>query len=391
MRRKILYTLLITVLTGSVFSCKKLVSLDLPPKPVVNTEEDWVMLGRNLQRQHYINYNINPPLDIVWKKRIKSVIADHPLAFANVIFAPTVSGVLYTVDYFTGEGRGSGKLGPGLQNVPTIYKNEIYAGITLGNETLVGFNIRDGKKELSRSYPHITTTPAIADDKIFFGTDRNLFFCSNTYSGESIWQYQTKAGVQSSPAIQLSSVIFGDDRGWLYSLESSSGIEFWKIQLDGSVFSHPVLDDSVIYVGTNTGTMYAVKIKNGDIIWKKTFAGAIFSSPALFKNILYFGNNAHDVIAIHKKNGELVWKFKTNGIVNTVPLPTPSFLYITSWDRNLYVLDRYSGELIFKHPLDSPAKSSPIIYRDYLLIHTANRDLIAFANEKFVQEWRARR
>lgn len=391
MRRTFRFSFLLFAVFISAAGCKKLVKLDLPPEPAINMEQEWIMLGRNPQRQHFVHHNIPPPLDIVWSKRVKSVIADHPLAMGNIIFAPTVSGVMYVVDYNTGEGIGSGKLGPSIERAPSIYHNILYAGLTLGPETLVGWDIRKGGKEISRNYPHITTSPTVLEDKLYFGTDRNLFFCVNFYSGEMIWNYNTAAAVHSSPAFNLPEVIFGDDHGWFYSLEASSGIEMWKIQLDGSILSHPVIDDSVAYVGTVNGKMYAILLKNGDIAWEQSFDGAIYSSPALYQNMIYFGNNAHDVIALHKKTGELVWKFNTDGIVNTVPLPSPDYIYVTSWDRNLYVLDRYSGKLIFKQGLGYAPKSSPIIYRDYLLIQTANDQLIAFANEKFVEEWRKQR
>lgn len=384
-----IFTLLLLVAVGN--ACNTVLKLDLPPRPVVNIEEEWVMLGRNPQRQHFIKHNVSPPLDVVWRKSVKSVIADHPLAFGNIILAPTISGSMYVVDYNTGEGISSGKLGPSIQSAPSIYHNFLYAGLTLGEQTLVGYDIKKGVKEINKNYPHITTSPTVIDDKIYFGTDRNLFFCANFYSGESIWNYRTEAAIQSSPAFQSSAVIFGDDHGWLYALEMSSGIELWKIQLEGGIFSYPVVDDSLAYVAAVSGKVYAVNIKNGAIVWEQSLAGAVFSSPALYQNVLYLGNNAHEVVALLKTTGEIIWKFKTGGIVNTVPLPSPDYLYVTSWDKNLYVLDRYSGKLIFQFELRAPSKSSPIIYRDYLLIHTANQELIALSNEKFVQEWRARR
>ena len=391
MKKNLLYALIFLLAAAAGSACNRIMRLDLPPRPVVNIEEEWVMLGRNPQRQHFIKHNISPPLGVVWRKTVKSVIADHPLAFGNVILAPTVSGQMYVIDYYTGQSMGSGKLGPSIQSAPSLYHNLLYAGLTLGEQTLVAYDVRKGEKELNKSYPHITTSPTVVEDKIYFGTDRNLFFCANFYSGESIWNYRTEAAIQSSPAFQSSSVIFGDDHGWLYSLEASSGIELWKIQLEGGIFSHPVVDDSLVYVGAVSGIVYAVNINNGAIVWKQPLTGAIFSSPALYQNVLYLGNNAHEVVALHKTTGEIIWKFKTRGIVNTVPLPTPDYLYVTSWDKSLYVLDRYSGKLIFQFELRSPSKSSPIIYRDYLLIHTANQELIALSNEKFVEEWRARR
>lgn len=368
-----------------VIGCSGLVSLKLPPQTEETGNISWTMLGGNLAHQHYSVKNIAPPFAVVWEKRVKSVVTDHPLALGDYIFAPTQSGMLYTVDYQTGQGVGSGKLGPAVEHSPSIHESNIYAGLVLGKKTLVGYSLRDASPNLAEAYPHISTSPIIWDNKIYFGTEGSKFFCVNLHSGNKIWDYKTDAPIRSSPALHEQWVIFGDDGGTVHAVDAETGTKLWATELKSHIFSHPVLDDSVAYVGTVAGKMYALNIENGDIIWVHSFDGAIYSSPSLFKNILYLGNNNHEVVALHKSTGELIWKFKTEGIVNTVPLASPDYVYVTSWDRNLYVLNRFTGQLVYQYTLKKPAKSSPIIYRDYLLVQTANDDLIALANEKFVE------
>lgn len=368
--------------------CQNLVNLRLPPPPETSMEKDWMMLGRNLQRQHFTLQDIVPPLEMVWQKKVKSVVADHPLALGDIIFAPAVNGFMYLVDYQSGEGITTIKLGPSLKNVPAIYQNTMYAGLTLGTETLLRFDLQSGERVLSREYPHITTSPLVVENKLYFGTNRNLFFCANRTSGSLVWEYATSAPVSSSPALSGIEVVFGDDQGWLYALDAGSGAEVWKLRLEGSIFSHPVLDDSLAYLGTTAGKLYGIDLQDGQVRWMQSFPGSFYGSAALFDDVLYVGNNAHEVVALDKRSGEIIWKFRTGGIVNTTPLPSPGYLYLTSWDKNLYVLDRHSGELAFTFPLKHAPKSSPVIYRDLLLIHTANDALIALANEKIVENWR---
>lgn len=368
--------------------CKTLISLTLPPATEMNMEEEWVMLGRNFQRQHFNRYDIAPPLKMVWQKKVKSVVANHPLARGKVIFAPAVNGFMYLVDYQTGEGITTIKLGPSLKGVPSIYQNTLYAGLTLGPETLLRLDLKSGEREWLHDYPHITTSPLVLEDKLYFGTNRNTFFCADRISGIPIWEYLCTAPVSSSAALAGMSVIFGDEKGWLYALDALSGAERWKIRLEGSIFSHPVVDDSLAYLGTVAGKFYGIDLQDGRVRWMHSSPGSFYSSAALFEKALYVGNNAHELLALDKHSGALLWKFKTRGIVNTTPLPSPHYLYFTSWDKNLYMLERQSGELVFSLPLKHPPKSSPIIYRDLLLIHTANDALIALANEKIVENWR---
>lgn len=364
--------------------CGAIVPLTLPPQNEINSS-DWLTLGGNNQHTHNSSYNVVPPLEIIWKSRVKSVITDHPLAIGKNIIALTKSGSIYQLDYETGKILGDGTLGPAIDHVPTIQNNIMYTGFSLGKKTFIEFNLESAKSKIQKEYPHISTTPLFWDDKLYFGTSTGLLLCVNPGSGEKIWEFKAKSPIQSSPSITDQSIIFGDDRGILYSIDATSGLKLWEVPLDGNTFSHPVIDDSIVFIGTLNGNLYALKSANGKIIWKQKFPGAIFSSPSVYKDEIYIGNNDHKVIALKKTTGEIIWEFTTNGIVNTVPLPSPDYLYVTSWDKNLYVLNRFNGNLLFKIDLERPLKTSPIIYKNLLLVQTANGHLYALANVRFAQ------
>ncbi len=372
-------------LSASFLGCNKISKIDASSTLHAESDKNWITLGRNHQRQHFTLTNVNPPLDIAWKTRIKSVIADHPLAVDNVIFAPTISGMMYLVDSETGDKISDGKIGPAINHVPSIHDQHLFAGAILGNKTLIKLNLTNSKKEATRDFPYVNTSPLIAEEKIFFGTQAPLFICANEHSGEKIWEYKTRAPIYSSPAIKSPHVIFADEKGWLYALDASSGLKLWEVALNSSVYAHPVLDDSLVYIGSTNGKMHAVRIETGEIVWERQFSGAIYSGAALYKNSIYFGHNAHEIVALEKETGNILWKFKTGGIVNTVPLPSPDYVYATSWDKNLYILNRFSGEEVFRFPLRRPSKSSPIIHNDYLIVHTANDMLLALGNKKYLE------
>jgi outer membrane protein assembly factor BamB len=388
-RKKCLRNIAILLSLMSVlFGCGSIAPLKIPSESKISADDNWLTLGKDNQHRHYSNKNIVPPLEVVWRARVKSIIPDHPLAIGDNILAPTIDGQLYQLNYQSGQFYGRGNLGPAIEHIPTIQKGILYTGFSLGEETLLGFNLETTRKTLQRKYTHITTSPIYWDNKLFFGTYQGRLICTNVGTGEKIWEFTAKAPIQSSPAIQDQLIIFGDDSGWLYALDATSGLKLWETQLKGNIFSHPVIDDSLVFIGTLEGNLYAVRYTNGKIIWKQRFSGAIYSSPSVFENMMYIGNNDHKVIALRKATGEIIWTFGTDGIVNTVPLPSPDYLYVASWDKHLYVVNRANGKLLFKMDLEKPLKSSPIIYRDVLLVQSANGHLYALANGKYIQSRR---
>lgn len=370
-----------------LFGCSATLKLTFPPEVVADAEQDWLTLGRNNLHQFYATEDVVPPLQIVWKKRIKGVVADHPLAYDNYILIPVIDGMIYQIDYKTGEEVGNGRMGFGMEHVSTIHDNAIYSGFNVGHPSLLGLNLQMGEPLLRREDFQVTTTPLIWDDRMYFGTNQWVFLCINPYSGEEIWRFEAKAPIRSSPALQEPAVIFADEKGWVYSLDASSGILLWEQQLEGNTFSHPVITGSHVFIGTTTGKFYAIQIKDGKISWQKKFHGAIFSSPSVYKDKLYVGNNNHEVVCLQQETGEILWRFITDGIVNTIPLPSPEYLYVTSWDKNLYVLDRESGELVFKMEFRKPLKTSPIIYKNLLFLHVANDRLYALTNASLAKNW----
>jgi len=369
-----------------ILACAGLIPLPVPPASQIDPEEAWLMLGKNPQHHHAVNRNVHPPIALVWKQRLHSVVTDHPLAFESYLVTALRNGNLAIFSLERQEQIAMDRIGPTMGHVPSIHLPFLFAGFNLGKHTLLALNLRNTQREFRRQYPEVTTSPIYWDRKLYFGTNRRQFFCVNARSGDSIWTFKARAAIHASPAIRDPLVVFADDKGNVYALDVSSGITFWQTSLDGSIFSHPVLDDSMVFVGTVSGLFVALDQKTGKVRWQTQLNGSIYSSPSLYQNFLYVGTNGHEVVALRKTDGSILWRFQTDGIVNTVPLSSPDYIYVGSWDGNLYILNRFTGKLIFKQELNSAVKSSPIIYQQYLIVHSANKHLWVFATEKFARE-----
>ena len=257
------YTAAFLALALLLSSCTGLVKLDLPNADERDLDQSWTMLGKNEQRQHFSLSNVSPPLDVVWKKRVKSTIVDHPLAIGDYIIAPTKAGELYLVDYLTGNGIGTGKVGVAMDNAPTISGNNILLAMKAGPEKLLKLDLRNAEQEYKQNYPAINTSPLIWQDRVYFGSDRKKFFCADFKTGEEIWQFKTAGAVFSSPARSGNSILFADVSGILYSLDIETGEENWRKQLNGTIYSHPVLDENNAYIGTVSGNMYVLYSGSG--------------------------------------------------------------------------------------------------------------------------------
>lgn len=376
--------LILLLLLGSLIACGGLIAIRVSPEDIRMESGNWLTLGGNEYHQHFSLTNIPPPLNILWKKKVPSVITDHPLGFGNYIIAVTKNGFLHIINSKKGFLYGNGRVVPGVTHVPTLMNSLLVLGSNLGDHALAFYDLSSADMVQKRRYPAIATTPLVKEGKVFFGTERSVFYCASFPSGERIWDFRTRGAVYSSPAWYSGSIIFADVKGWLYALEASSGVLIWEKELQGNIFGHPVIAGGRVFQGTVEGNLYALNAENGKLLWRTKTKGSIYGGASVFDDMVYVGNNAHQVLAVQQQTGQIYWEGKTEGIVNTVPLPSPDFLYVTCWDKVLYVFDRRSGELLFSKEFSRPLKTSPIIFRNMLLIQTANENLFALVNRDMV-------
>ena len=110
-------------------------------------------------------------------------------------------------------------------------------------------------------------------------------------SGELIWKYDQFASVYSSPAIANSRVYVGSDNGYLYCLNANTGELIWKYGTNGEIRSSPAVAKNRVYVGSYDDYIYCLNADTGELIWKYRTRDSVYSSPAVAKNRLYVGSN----------------------------------------------------------------------------------------------------
>jgi outer membrane protein assembly factor BamB len=353
-------------------NCTGLVKLKLPADESTNSKEHWLTAFKSNQRHNAVEYDLEPPYKILWDKKYKSVITDHPLATHKYIIMTLKNGNLALFDIEQGGILGDGRIAPGFEHSPTIENNILYFAANLGNETLIAMNLQNLKKLWKIRLPHIYTPPLISGDKIYVGTSSGQLFCVDKITGEKKWHFPARASIQGIPAELGGKIFFSDVKANMYCIDSQSGEMSWSTQLQPNIYNGPVIAEQKVFIGSTSGVFYALSTDSGKILWRTESNGSIYGNAAYKDGTLYFGNNAHYMTAMDAESGDISWQFKTNGIINTAPLVGSNYIYFGSWDRKLYVLSQNNGELLYQFEFKRPIKASPIIYKKCLYIQTAN-------------------
>lgn len=255
------------------------------------------------------------------------------------------------------------------------------------------------------------TRPIYWKGNIFFGCADYLFGV-DANNGNEKWQYHLDGTISTTPAIMDDVIFFGSgEKGYTFNtLDLRSKKLKWSIYTDGAILTSPLIVNDMVYFGSETGTMYAVSAKTGKIIWSINLGDPIWSSPAYLDGIIYFGTDAGafyerewdaTFYAIDAKTGEKIWKFKTEGDSIPTPCIWDNKVYFGTYSdesnpihknkiRGFFALDAKTGKILWKHNSSSgtasPIVSDGVIYRSIgakIIAQDANdgKVLWSFENE----------
>ncbi len=367
-----IWLITLILIVAFLYTCSRIAPLKFPSTNNYLQQDAWLTAYKSNLRHNSLDSDVQPPYQIVWDKKYRSVVTDHPLAIHNYIIMTLKNGNVAFFDIEEGRMIGDGRIAPAFEHSATIENNIMYYGANLGRETLIALDLSNFKKLWKTALPHIYTPPLIWDQKVYAGTNYGQLFCVDKLTGNKIWHFPAKASIYSTLAESEGHIFFGDAAGNLYCIDGKNGESLWTKTLAPNIYSGPVIAENRIFIGTTAGIMYALDLKTGKIIWQINTGGSIYANAAYKEGIIFLGNNAHNLLALDTNEGEILWQYQTNGIINSTPLIGNEYIYFGSWDKSLYTLIRKTGKKIYQHDFKSPIKSSPIIYRDRLYVHTAN-------------------
>jgi hypothetical protein len=76
---------------------------------------------------------------------------------------------------------------------------------------------------------------------------------------ELLWLFTAGKDIDSSPAVAGDAVFVGSDDGRLYALDATTGAERWRFEVGGEVYASPAVVGSVLFIGSTNGDVVAIR------------------------------------------------------------------------------------------------------------------------------------
>lgn len=206
--------------------------------------------------------------ELVWKFETEGYVHGTPGVWtqsksesddtANFVILTGCDSYLRVINIDDGTQTQQVDLGAYVGASPAISQDRVYCG-TYGTEIL-GIALNNGEiawryRHPKRQFPFFASAALTQDSVIIGGRDKMVHALSQE-TGEPIWTYTAKAGIESSAVVVGARVFLGTTRGVFIALDITNGESVWEFATGSSIVASPSVSDGKIYIGTEDGILY---------------------------------------------------------------------------------------------------------------------------------------
>jgi eukaryotic-like serine/threonine-protein kinase len=140
---------------------------------------------------------------------------------------------------------------------PALNGNSAFYG-TFNNEVLM-VNLTERRVDWryehpQRKFPYYSSVAVTTDRLVVGGRDKLVHGIS--LAGKGVWTFATRARVESSPAIADGRVFVGSNDGRFYVLNLATGAKVWEFTAGAPLSASPAIANGRIVIGSQDGILY---------------------------------------------------------------------------------------------------------------------------------------
>jgi len=323
---------------------------------------------------------------IKWSFKTGGPIVGSAAVADGVVYIASLSSYLYAVDQQSGEKKWEFKSRMPIASSPAIASGLVYFVSSTG--ALAAIDAKTGqpawvfpgefeKKFEAKGlhgYPNAgqvipdawdiyTSSPAVANGKVYFGTGDGNVYAVDAKSGILQWKFTTGDVVHATPAVVGSTVFIGSYEGNFYALDADTGAQKWVFEAGRDAAMHnqvgfqssAAVVDGTVYVGCRDAHVYALDALTGRKKWDyPTSKSWVNTTPAVRDGIVYAGtSDSSRFMALDAKTGRLRWVFDAKAYIFSSPALAGDLAIFGDFNGRLYAVNTDNGALAWEFQTDA--------------------------------------
>lgn len=195
---------------------------------------------------------VYPPLD----QEPLGALTTAPLYMDGTVIFTSTDGTFSGVEGASGERVCSNSINVFIGAAPSVVENVAYLAAEGSFYEFRPTTCQLLNSQFYGEFP-VYASPVVIDN-IAYITDGPSLLAFNIDTASFEWRFRTDATIRSSPVVAGEVIYFGSDDNHVYAVNLTDGTERWKFQTGGEVRSSPAAGDGIIYFGSRDGFLYAV-------------------------------------------------------------------------------------------------------------------------------------
>jgi outer membrane protein assembly factor BamB len=364
---------------------------------LVTVREAWPMFRHD--PTHMGNSSDVAPVtnDLLWHKPIglsdeklwmypSAAVVDNKVFFASS-YTEGENGTVYALNANDGSEIWSTTPAAGwrIYSSPAVADDLVFIGSE--NGYLYVLNATNGNPiewspvEVSPGTP-IYSSPTVAGDRVFVGSQDRSVYAFNKTNGSELWSSDPLGGaIDSSPAVADGNVYVGSTDNKLYCLDAAKGKEIWSYTTGDWVMSSPAVAYGMVFVGSRDDKLYALDALTGEEMWNHTTNGDVDSSPAVAHGVVFIGSRDGNVSALNALTGNEIWNRIIGPIGWSSPAVADGKVFIGSTNEKIYALYEGNGDIAWSYQTGGKVDSSPAVLNDTLYVGSKDGNIYAFRSQ----------
>ena len=290
-----------------------------------------------------------------WAAEVDAPIDAAPAVAGKLVLVATRAGAFLALDRETGEERWRVESGEALPLAWEGMSGDLYTAspAVAGGVALFGggdggvYAIEVGSGEVRWRFPtggRVRSSPAVADGVVYAGSADGSLYAIALDDGRRLWRFDTEGRrldssafgydrrtITSSPAVADGAVVFGSRDGSFYAVDAATGALRWRVLHDEtswSIASPAVVDGLVLDASSDAGFFHAVDAATGRVVWRVDVGEPIWPSPVVAGGTAWFLTSGGLLIGVDPRTGAVRERVALGERTKSSPTISEGILYV---------------------------------------------------------------